>query len=164
MIKKVSKLLLVVFPLCLLGALAQSYNMKNSNDTSFQDIGIWAGILIGSVTAIFLIGFLTYVHFMLFAVPEDLFTGPMFGNGGPLFGGNPAIFRQGLATSLGFCGSGLGFIISDPIFKIATFGIGTSLLMPGVAGSILIIGLWRRLPEKNDATNSPPFIRPDDLP
>jgi hypothetical protein len=142
--KKASALVKLAFPLGLIGAMLKSYTLKASGDSTFGIIGIWAGILIGSVTALFLTGFLIFIHFKLFEVPEDLFTGPMFGKPEPMFGGNPAIFRQGLATSLCLIGAGLGFLLSTPIFEVSTLGVGLSLLAPGIAGSALLIGLWRR--------------------
>jgi len=143
--KKFSRLLLIAFPLGFIGAIANAYTLKQTGDTTLHDIGIWEGLLNGSVTSICFSGFLVFVHFKLFAVPEDLFTGPMFGSrkDGPMFGGNPAIFRQGLVTFLCLSGGGLGYLISAPIFRVETLGWGIFLLMPGIVGSGLIIALWR---------------------
>ena len=144
-VKKVSWFVKLAFPLALIGAIIKSYTLKSSDDATFGAIGIWAGLLIGSVTALSLIGFLAYIHFKLFAVPEDLFTGPMFGKTEAMFGGNPAIFRQGLVTTYGLVGAGLGFLLSAPIFEVSTAGVGLSSLIPGIAGSALLLGLWRKL-------------------
>jgi hypothetical protein len=143
---------LVAFPLGLFGSIAKAYTLKITGDTTFQVFGVWEGILIGSVTTVGFTGFLLYVHFKLFAIPKDLFTGPMFGKGGPLFGGNPAIFRQFLATGLCLTGAGLGYVISVPIFKVDTIGIGLFLLMPGLATSVLLIELWKKSHRNGDAS------------
>jgi hypothetical protein len=143
-VKKTSLLVKIAFPLGLIGAILKSYTLKEAGDTTFGTVGILAGILIGSVTAVCLIGFLIFVNFKLFAIPQDLFTGAMLGKTGPIFGGNPAIFRQAVVAVFCFVGAGIGFIFSAPIFGVDTFGIGISLLIPGIAGSVLLVGLWKR--------------------
>ena len=145
MLKNVSKLILVAFPLGLIGSIANAYTLKLSNDTKFQDIGVWEGLLIGSVTMVTFLGFLIYVHFKLFAVPQDLFTGPLFVKTGtyPMFGGSPAIFRQAIATGLCMWGSGIGCISSALLFGVDTLGIGISMFLPGLAVTVLLVALWK---------------------
>ena len=146
MVKKISPLVKLAFPIGLAGTIMKSYALKVSGDTTFEAIGIGTGILIGSVTAACLVGFLIFVHLKLFAVPKDLFTGSVFGKTKALTGGDPAIFRQGLVMVLCLAGAGLGFALSSLAFKANTLGVGISLFIPGIAGSALLIGLWRRLP------------------
>jgi hypothetical protein len=143
MLKNASTLLLLSFPLCFVGAIASSYNWSTSNPVPFQDFGLWDGLLVGSVTSLFLMAFLLGVHWKIVAVPKDLFTGSLV----PLVSltGDASIFRQGLVATLAMGGAGVGFIFSALLFKTDTLGIGVAQLMPGIAGSFLIVALWKSL-------------------
>ncbi len=61
-LKQMSWVVKLAFPLGFIGAIIKSYALKSSDDSTFGAIGIWAGLLIGSVTALSLIGFLIFVH------------------------------------------------------------------------------------------------------
>ena len=141
MFKKASTLLLLSFPLSFVGAIASSYDWTISNPALFQDFGLWAGVLVGSVTTVAFMGFLLGVHWKIVAVPKDLFTGPL----GSLSAVDASIFRKGLITTLAMGGAGLGFICSVPLFESDTLGLGISEFMPGVASSFLIFALWTSL-------------------
>jgi hypothetical protein len=140
MIKRASKVLLFSFPVGFIGAMANCYASKEFNNFFLGDIGIFSGILIGGVMTVFFGGFFIFVHLKLICIPKDLFTGPMIGD-------NASIFRNGIAGFLCLVGSGIGFIYSASLFMVNTLGIGISLLTPGVIGSALLIGLWKRCNE-----------------
>jgi lipid-A-disaccharide synthase-like uncharacterized protein len=122
-------------------AIASSYILSIFDPAIFKDFGPWAGVLTGSVSAFVFMGYFLVRHFKMEAVPKDLFTGPMSGD-------KASLFRGSMATTLAFSGAGLGFILSDFIFRISSLGIGTFLLMPGLFGSALIVQLWKLRKDK----------------
>ena len=139
MFKNVSTLLLLSFPLSFVGAMASSYDWKISKPALFQDFGLWAGLLNGSVIMVMFMVFLLGVHWKIIAVPKDLFTGPL----GSLTAIDASIFRKGLVTTSAMGGAGLGFVCSALLFDSDTLGIGISQFIPGLTCSFLIFGLWK---------------------
>ncbi|MCE0497899.1 MAG: hypothetical protein LV481_08145 [Methylacidiphilales bacterium] len=141
MFKNAKWFILLAFPLSFIGALAQSYNLKLSNSSDFYDFGVWDGLLVGAITAIFLTGFFLIAQ-RIVAMPKDLITGPLVPKV-PFVYTDPSIYRQGLVFSLAFAGAGFGCSCSGLLFNSQTLGIGISQLIPGIAGSILLLVMWR---------------------